>query len=157
MSLKARTKLVVLFASASLPAVIHSQVLAQVDPIPKVLITDLLTRGPLVPAPVCRLEGTALGDAIVAMIAATKAHNYAEAIAHAEAADAMENKPPCAGTLSVRSLILSYAISAMDYQTAIAELDKRIADGTATAENLKLRDVLMLRLREQSTSGQAPR
>ena len=69
----------------------------------------------------------------------------------------MENKPPCAGTLSVRSLILSYAISAMDYQTAIAELDKRIADGTATAENLKLRDVLMLRLREQSTSGQAPR
>jgi hypothetical protein len=110
-----------------------------------------------VPVPEFKIEDKALADALVAVLTAARAGNYAEAIAQARAAERIENKPPHIGPL-LRTMIINYATWAGEYQTAISELEKRIAIGEGnTQANLKLREQLALKLREHRSSRQTPR
>jgi hypothetical protein len=110
-----------------------------------------------VPVPEIKIEDKALADTISAALKAASARNYVEAIAQARAAERIENKPPHLGPV-LRTMIINYAIWAKDYQTAIGELEKKIAAGEGNAqENLTLRGQLTSESREQSTSGQRRR
>jgi TonB family protein len=82
-------------------------------------------------------DNKSLADAVTGAQADFKAGRFAEALAKAKAADAMPGKPPEL-TRIIHGMIVSYAINAKDYATALAQLEKNIAanEGNKT-ENLK--------------------
>jgi hypothetical protein len=90
-------------------------------------------------APVIKLpaENKALADAVNAALTDARQMRWAEALAKAKEADAMPGKP-AELTRALHGLIISYAISAKDYPSALTQLDKNIAanEGNKT-ENLK--------------------
>lgn len=90
-------------------------------------------------APTIKLpaENKALADAVNGALADARAMRYAEALAKAKQADAMPGKP-AELTRALHGLIISYAISAKDYPSALGQIDKNIAanEGNKT-ENLK--------------------
>lgn len=77
-------------------------------------------------APAIKIENKALADAITGAQNDAKAGRYTEALAKAKQADAIQGKPADL-TRAVHQMIVSYAISAKDYATALAEIDKMIA------------------------------
>src|SRR5712671_100383 len=89
-------------------------------------------------APAIKLpaDNKPLADAVVGAQADFKAGRFAEALTKAKAADGMSGKPPEL-TRIIHGMIISYAISAKDYPTALAQIDKNIAanEGNKT-ENL---------------------
>jgi hypothetical protein len=93
------------------------------------------------PAPIFKVD-----DGFLAVWSAAweagRAGNYVEGIAKAREADAFPGKPPHLGE-ELHKMIVRYAISAMDYATALTELDKMIAAGEGDMEeNLKRREEL---------------
>jgi len=69
------------------------------------------------------VENKALVDAVNGAKAAAAAGRFAEALAKAKEADAIQGKPPSL-TPAIHGMIVSYAISAKDYPSAFAQLDK---------------------------------
>jgi len=72
------------------------------------------------------VENKALVDAVKGAQDANKAGRYPEALAKAKEADAIQGKP-AELTRQIHQMIVAYAISAKDYPSAFAELDKMIA------------------------------
>jgi tetratricopeptide (TPR) repeat protein len=83
------------------------------------------------------LEDKELVEAINGAQADAKAGRFAEALAKAKAADARPGKP-AALVPQIHKMVVAYAVSAKDFATALAEIDKMIAanEGNKT-ENLK--------------------
>jgi len=77
-------------------------------------------------APAIKIENKALADAITGAQNDAKAGRYADALAKAKQADAIQGKP-AELTRAVHQMIVSYAISAKDYNAALTEIDKMIA------------------------------
>jgi TonB family protein len=66
-----------------------------------------------------------------------KAGRFAEALAKVKAADAMSGKPPEL-VRNIHNMIVAFAVSAKDYATALAQIDKNIAANEGNKnENLK--------------------
>jgi len=76
-------------------------------------------------APTFKIENKALADAVTAAQNAAKAGNYAEAIAKAKEADAIQGKPPQLGPL-LHAQIVSWAQSAKNYPEALAMIDRML-------------------------------
>jgi hypothetical protein len=78
-----------------------------------------------------------LADAVIGAQADFKAMRFAEALAKAKTADGMSGKP-AELTRIIHGMIISYAIAAKDFPSALAQIDKNIAanEGNKT-ENLK--------------------
>jgi hypothetical protein len=72
------------------------------------------------------VENKALVDAVKGAQDANKAGRYPEALAKAKEADAIQGKP-AELTRQIHQMIVAYAISAKDYPSAFAQLDKMIA------------------------------
>ena len=83
------------------------------------------------------LEDKELVEAINGAQADAKAGRFAEALAKAKAADARPGKP-AALVPQIHKMVVAYAVSAKDYATALAEIEKIIAakEGNQN-ENLK--------------------
>ncbi len=100
--------------------------------------SGLVSSTPLYAAAAIKLpaDNKPLADAVVGAQADFKAGRFAEALTKAKAADGMSGKPPEL-TRIIHGMIISYAISAKDYPTALAQIDKNIAanEGNKT-ENL---------------------
>jgi len=86
----------------------------------------LMFSAPAYGAAAITTENKALADAINGMKADAAAGRFAEALAKAKAADAITAKPPEL-TRAVHQAIVAYAISAKDFSSALAELDKMMA------------------------------
>jgi predicted Zn-dependent protease len=86
--------------------------------------------GTMAPAPVQAaglvVENKALVDAINGAQADAKAGRYAEALAKAKVADGINGKPAQL-TRQVHQMVVAYAVSAKDYNSALAMIDKMIA------------------------------
>jgi hypothetical protein len=72
------------------------------------------------------VENKALVDAVKGAQDANKAGRYAEALAKAKEADAIQGKP-AELTRQIHQMIVAYAIQAKDYPSAFTQLDKMIA------------------------------
>jgi len=82
------------------------------------------------------VENKALVDAVNGAKAAAAAGRFAEALAKAKEADAIQGKPASL-IPAIHGMIVSYAISAKDYPSAFAQLDKMIASNEGDkAKNL---------------------
>ncbi len=77
-------------------------------------------------APTFKIENKALADAVTASQNAAKAGNYAEALAKAKEADAIQGKPPQL-TILLHQQIISYAQQSKNYPEALAMIDKMLA------------------------------
>ena len=77
-------------------------------------------------APSFKIENKALADAVTASQNAAKAGNYAEALAKAKEADAIQGKPPQL-TILLHQQIISYAQQAKNYPEALAMIDRMLA------------------------------
>jgi hypothetical protein len=77
-------------------------------------------------APSFKIENKALADAVTASQNAAKAGNYAQALAKAKEADAIQGKPPQL-TILLHQQIVSYAQQAKNYPEALAMIDKMLA------------------------------
>jgi len=86
-------------------------------------------------APQFKIENKALADAVNASQQAAKAGNYAEAIAKAKEADAIQGKPPQLGPL-LHAQIVSWAQASKNYNEALAMIDKMIASKEGKQEDL---------------------
>ena len=83
------------------------------------------------------LEDKELVEAINGAQADAKAGRFAEALAKAKAADARPGKP-AALVPQIHKMVVAYAVSAKDYATALAEIEKIIAANEGNKnENLK--------------------
>jgi predicted Zn-dependent protease len=86
--------------------------------------------GAMAPAPVRAaglvVENKALVDAINGAQADAKAGRYADALAKAKVADGIAGKPAQL-TRQVHQMVVAYAVSAKDYNSALAMIDKMIA------------------------------
>lgn len=80
-----------------------------------------------------RVENKALVEAVQGAQADAKAGRYADALAKAKTADAIQGKPAQL-TVQIHQMILAYAVSAKNYNEALAQLDKMVAakEGNAT-------------------------
>lgn len=81
---------------------------------------------PAYAAAAVRTENKALADSINGAQTDAKAGRYAEALAKAKVADGIQGKPADL-TRAVHQMIVSYAISAKDYASALAMVDRMIA------------------------------
>ncbi len=72
------------------------------------------------------VENKALVDAVKGAQDANKAGRFAEALAKAKEADAIQGKPQSL-TFQIHQMIVAFAISAKDYPSAFAQYDKMIA------------------------------
>ncbi len=86
-------------------------------------------------APSFKIENKALADAVSGAQNAAKAGNYAEAIAKAKEADAIQGKPPQLGPL-LHGMIVSWAQSAKNYPEALAMIDRMIASKEGNRDDL---------------------
>jgi tetratricopeptide (TPR) repeat protein len=77
-------------------------------------------------APSFKIENKALADAVTASQNAAKAGNYAEALAKAKEADAIQGKPPQL-TILLHQQIVSYAQQSKNYPEALAMIDRMLA------------------------------
>ncbi len=87
---------------------------------------SVISTTPAFSAAAVRVENKALVDAVQGAQADAKAGKYADALAKAKVADAIQGKPPSL-TLQVHQMIVAYAIQAKNYNEALAQLDKMIA------------------------------
>jgi len=86
----------------------------------------LITSTPAYSSAAIKIENKALADAINGAQADAKAGRFADALAKAKTADAIAGKPMRL-TREIHQMITAYAISAKDYSSALAQLDKMIA------------------------------
>jgi lipopolysaccharide biosynthesis regulator YciM len=86
----------------------------------------LITSTPAYSSAAIKIENKALADAINGAQADAKAGHFADALAKAKTADAIAGKPMRL-TREIHQMITAYAISAKDYSSALAQLDKMIA------------------------------
>jgi hypothetical protein len=86
-------------------------------------------------APAFKIENKALADAVTASQNAAKANNYAEALAKAKEADAIQGKPPQL-TILLHQQIISYAQQAKNYNEALAMIDKMLASKEGKQDEL---------------------
>ena len=82
-----------------------------------------------------KIENKALADAITGAQADAKAGRFAEALAKAKQADAIQGKP-AELTRAVHGMIISYAVSAKDYGSALDQIDKNIKAGEGNKTDL---------------------
>ena len=89
-------------------------------------------------APKITIENKALAEAITGAQADAKAGRFTEALAKAKTADGITEGKPAALNPIIHGMIVTYAISAKDYTTALAQIEKNMAanEGNKT-ENLK--------------------
>jgi rhodanese-related sulfurtransferase len=87
---------------------------------------------PAYSAAAVKVENKALVDAIQGAQADAKAGRYAEALAKAKTADAIQGKPAQL-TRDIHQMIVAYAVQARSYNDALAQLDKMIASNDCTA------------------------
>lgn len=87
---------------------------------------SFITSAPAYSATAIKIENKALADAINGAQADAKAGRFAGALAKAKTADAIVGKPAQL-TRDIHQMITAYAISAKDYSSALAQLDKMIA------------------------------
>lgn len=98
----------------------------------------LISSHPASAAPAVTTENKALADAIKGAQDDYKAGRFAEALAKAKEADAIREGKPAALNPIIHGMIVTYAISAKDYATALAQVDKNIAANEGNKnENLK--------------------
>lgn len=96
-----------------------------------------MSSAPAYAAPATETENKALVDTINGMKADAAAGRFADALAKAKVADTMTPKPADL-TRNIHLLIVSYAISAKDYNAALAQIDKMIGSNEGNKnENLK--------------------
>ena len=88
--------------------------------------TALFSSGAADAAPALRVENKALVDAVQGAQSAFKAGRFAEALAKAKEADAIQGKP-AELTRQIHQMVVAYAISAKDYNSAFVMLDRMIA------------------------------
>jgi len=83
-------------------------------------------------------KNEALVKAITDMNNAARAQNWTVALEKAKEADAIKDDKPAALNAPIHAMIISAAINAHDYATAMGQLDKEIASGEGNkAQNLK--------------------
>jgi hypothetical protein len=83
-------------------------------------------------------KNEALVKAINDANAAAKAQNWTVALEKAKEADAIKDDKPASLNPTIHQMIVSFAINAKDYTTAMAQLDKNTAAGEGNkAQNLK--------------------
>jgi len=96
-----------------------------------------------------KVENKALVDAVQGAQNEFKAGRFAEALAKAKEADAIQGKPQQL-TLDIHKMIVSYAIMAKDYNSAFAQLDKMIAANEDKANNMATAMGLALQTNNQA-------
>jgi hypothetical protein len=107
-------------------------------------------RGPVVEAPITLPKVVAGGEneklleVVHGAQADAKAGKYVDALAKAKAADAIQGKPAQL-TRDIHQMIVAYAIAAKNYNEALTQLDKMIAAGEATQDDLNTREQLRLK------------
>lgn len=113
--------------------------------------TALFSSGNVNAAPALKVENKALVDALNGAQADYKAGRFAEALAKAKEADAIQGKPPQLNP-QIHEMIVSYAIAAKDYNSAFVQLDKNIAANENKANNLSTAMSLALQTNDQARS-----
>ena len=102
-----------------------------------IAVAGMTPFAPAYGAPALTTDNKALADAINGMKADAAAGRFAEALAKAKTADGITPKP-AELTRAVHQAIVSYAISAKDYNSALVQIDKMIAANEGNKnENLK--------------------
>ena len=100
-------------------------------------VSGLVSPGPVHAAAAIKTENKELAEAITGAQADASAGRFAEALAKAKVADGIAGKP-AALTRAVHQMIVSYAISAKDYNSALAMIERMIAANEGNKnENLK--------------------
>ena len=93
----------------------------------------------IAPAPAIAAAVTTKNEALVKAIndaqAAGRAQNWTVALEKAKEADAIKDDKPAALNPQIHAMIISYAINARDFTTAMAQLDKNIAAGEGNKLN----------------------
>lgn len=80
---------------------------------------------PALSAAALRVENRALVEAVQGAQADDKAGRFAEALAKAKAADAIQGKPAQL-TAQIQQMIIAYAVKAKNYNEALAQIDKMV-------------------------------
>jgi len=80
---------------------------------------------PALSAAAVRVENKALVDAVNGAQADAKAGRFAEALVKAKQADAIQGKPAQL-TAQIQQMIIAYAVSAKNYNEALAQIDKMV-------------------------------
>jgi hypothetical protein len=81
---------------------------------------------PALSAAALRVENRALVEAVQGAQADDKAGRFAEALAKAKQADAIQGKPAQL-TAQIQQMIIAYAVKAKNYNEALAQIDKMVA------------------------------
>lgn len=100
-------------------------------------------------------KNEALVKAIKDAQTAAAAQRWADALAAAKAADAIKEDKPAQLNLDIHKMIVSFAVNARDYATAMAQLDKNIAAGEGSKlENLKTALAISITAKDKAKTDQ---
>lgn len=102
-------------------------------------------------------KNEALVKAINDMNAAARSQNWTEALAKAKEADAIKDDKPTALNAPIHAMIVTAAINAKDYATAMAQIDKNIAakEGDRTASLRQALSVAIMAKNKEKTDQYA--